>query len=190
MDRKLPPDELVGRETLLDFVRSRHRWILVALGAAGRPVVAPVSGAVGPDGQLLISTYPDRDPVRALGNDRRITVCVQSDHTGGAWVQIDGDATVTPVPDALDGLVDHYRAVSGEHPDWEQFRQTMVRQDRCLISFLPERWGPIATGAFPASVASIQARVDRAGSQLDGAAPEIDGAVDGGFAAVEGGSDR
>ena len=155
MARKLATEDLVDREGLLDFVRPRHQWLFVTLRADGRPQTSPVTGGVTDDGRLVVATYPSRDKVHNLERDPRATVCVLSDHFGGAWVQVDGTATVTHVPEAVEGMVDYFRAVSGEHPDWDEYRQAMVRQGKCLISVDIERWGPIATGGFPPSLASL-----------------------------------
>ena len=75
-------------------------------------------------------------------------------NTNGPWVQIDGDAEVLHMPEAADGLVDYFRGISGEHPDWEEYRAAMRVQDKSLIRITPTRWGPIATGGFPADVAA------------------------------------
>jgi len=80
-------------------------------------------------------------------------VCVLSDDFGGAWVQIDGVAEVLDLPEALEPLVDYFRCISGEHSDWDEYRQAMVRQGKSLIRVTIERWGPIATGGFPARLA-------------------------------------
>jgi hypothetical protein len=76
-----------------------------------------------------------------------------SDDFGGAWVQLDGAAEVLGLPAALDPLVDYYRSISGEHPDWDEYRLAMTEQGKCLIRATPTRWGPIATGGFPARLA-------------------------------------
>ena len=148
-------EDTVSLADLLDFVRPRNHWVLTTLRQDGRPQVSPVTGGVGPDGRLLIATYPMRDKVHNLRRDPRATVCVLSDHFGGAWVQVDGQATVSDVPDAVDGLVDYFRSISGEHDDWDDYRAAMVRQGKCLIAIDVERWGPIATGGFPAAVIPI-----------------------------------
>ena len=83
------------------------------------------------------------------------TICVLSDHFGGAWVQVDGRATVIDLPEALEGLVEYFRSISGEHPDWDEYRAAMVRQGKSLISIEVERWGPIATGGFPPAVVPL-----------------------------------
>jgi len=76
-----------------------------------------------------------------------------SDDFGGPWVQVDGTAEVLDVPEATDALVDYYRSVSGEHPDWAGYRAAMVAQGKSLLRVTPVRWGPVATGGFPARLA-------------------------------------
>ncbi len=160
MARKLATEDVVDRDELLDFVRPRHQWVLVTLRTDGRPQTSPVTGGVSPAGQLVISTYPERDKVVNLGRDARVSVCVLSDHFGGAWVQVDGRAAITYAPEAIDDMVEYYRAVSGEHPNWDEFRDAMARQGKCLITIDLERWGPIATGGFPPSLGSIDTLSD------------------------------
>lgn len=158
---KIATEDIVDLAGLLDFVRPRHQWVLTTMRQDGRPQISPVTGGVGPGGRLLIATYPSRDKVHNLGRDPRATVCVLSDHFGGAWVQVDGRATVTDVgheidgADAVDGLVEYYRAVAGEHDDWDEYRAAMIRQGKSLIAVDIERWGPIATGGFPAPVVPL-----------------------------------
>ncbi|MEM9133928.1 MAG: PPOX class F420-dependent oxidoreductase [Actinomycetota bacterium] len=155
MGRKLATEDVVELDELLAFVTDRHRWVLITLRADGRPQASPVTGGVTADGRLVVATYPSRDKVFNLRRDPRTTVCVMSDNFGGAWVQVDGLATVTDVPEAVEGMVAYYRAVSGEHPDWDEYREAMIRQGKCLISIDVERWGPIATGGFPPSIATL-----------------------------------
>ena len=76
-----------------------------------------------------------------------------SDDFGGAWVQVDGEAEVIDMPAAAEALVDYYRAIAGEHPDWDEYRQAMTDQGKSLVRIAPARWGPIATGGFPARLA-------------------------------------
>ena len=83
-----------------------------------------------------------------------VSVLVLSDDWNGPWVQVDGDAEVLHMAEAADGLVDYFRCISGEHPDWEEYREAMRIQDKSLIRITPTRWGPIATGGFPADVAA------------------------------------
>jgi PPOX class probable F420-dependent enzyme len=140
---------------LLDFVRPRHRMILVTRRADGSAQLSPVTGGVAGDGRIVISTYPERAKVRNLRRDPSCAVLVLSDEWNGAWAQVDGTAEVLdmPAPEAEDGLVDYFRRISGEHPDWDEYREAMRRQGKSLLRITAVRWGPIATGGFPARLA-------------------------------------
>ena len=92
-----------------------------------------------------------------------MSVCVLSDDWNGPWVQVDGDAEVLHMPEAEDALVEYFRCISGEHPDWDEYRAAMRLQNKSLIRVTPTRWGPIATGGFPEDVA---ARLDAELSRL------------------------
>jgi PPOX class probable F420-dependent enzyme len=142
----------VERDELLDFVRTRHHLLLVTTRADGRPQVSPVTGGVDAAGRIVIATYPDRAKVTNLRREPRASVLVLSDDFDGPWVQVDGTAEVLDMPDpeSEDGLVDYFRCISGEHPDWDDYRAAMRRQGKSLVRITPERWGPIATGGFPA----------------------------------------
>lgn len=152
--------ERVDRDALLEFVRPRHQWVLGTVKRSGWPQLSPVTGGVTADGHFTVATYPERDKCRNIRRNPNVTICVLSDQFGGAWVQVDGRAEVLDMPDALDGLVDYYRSVSGEHPDWDEYREAMGRQGKSLIRISPIEWGPIATGGFPASVASMMRFAD------------------------------
>jgi PPOX class probable F420-dependent enzyme len=142
----------VGREELLDFVRTRHHLVLVTTRADGRPQLSPVTGGVDTDGRIVVSTYPDRAKATNLRRDPRASVLVLSDEWNDAWVQVDGTAEVLDMPsqEAEDGLVEYFRCISGEHPDWDDYRSAMRKQGKSLVRITPDRWGPVATGGFPA----------------------------------------
>ena len=74
---------------------------------------------------------------------------IHSDDWNGPYVQLDGTAEVIDQPDAVEPLVDYFRSISGEHPDWDEYRQAMRDQGKSLIRVTIESWGPIATGGFP-----------------------------------------
>ncbi|GAA3417098.1 hypothetical protein GCM10018952_47830 [Streptosporangium vulgare] len=101
----------------------------------------------------MVSTYPERAKTSNARRDARVSVVVLSDDFDGPWVQVDGTAEVLDLPEALEPLVDYYRSISGEHPDWDEYRAAMTRQGKSLLRVTPERWGPIATGGFPARLA-------------------------------------
>jgi hypothetical protein len=83
-----------------------------------------------------------------------VSICVLSDDWNGPYVQVDGHAEVLDMPEAVEALVEYYRCIAGEHPDWDEYREAMRRQDKSLIRIHVERWGPIATGGFPARLVS------------------------------------
>jgi PPOX class probable F420-dependent enzyme len=125
----------VDRDALLDFVRTRHRLTLVTTRKNGRPQMSPVTGGVDAEGRIVVSTYPDRAKAVNLRRDPQVSVLVHSDDWDGPYVQVDGTAEVLdmPSPEAEDGLVEYFRCISGEHPDWDEYRQAMRRQGKSLI---------------------------------------------------------
>lgn len=153
MPRSIATTTTVDREGLLEFLRPRHHAVLITTRRDGRPQVSPNTCGVDTEGRLVISTYPERAKAANIRRDPRVSACVLSDEFGGAWVQVDGTAEVLDMPDALEPLVEYFRCISGEHPDWAEYRQAMVKQGKSLIRVTIERWGPIATGGFPARLA-------------------------------------
>ncbi|GGB67538.1 pyridoxamine 5'-phosphate oxidase [Knoellia flava TL1] len=153
MARTIATNDRVDLDELLDFVRSRHHMVLMTTRRDGRPQASPVTGGVDEQGRIVISTYPERAKTANARRDPRVTVLVLSDDFGGAWVQVDGDCEVLDMPEAVDALVDYYRCISGEHPDWDEYRQAMREQGKSLLRVTPTRWGPVATGGFPARLA-------------------------------------
>jgi PPOX class probable F420-dependent enzyme len=153
MSPSIATNTVVDRDELLDFVRPRHRLVLVTTRANGGPQLSPVTGGVDESGRIVISTYPERAKVANVRRTGVASVLVLSDEWNGPWVQVDGDAEVLDLPDALEPLVDYYRAISGEHPDWDEYREAMRRQGKALVRITPSSWGPVATGGFPARLA-------------------------------------
>ncbi|MBQ0895924.1 PPOX class F420-dependent oxidoreductase [Micromonospora sp. U56] len=153
MARTIASNTRVDRDALIDFIRPRHRVLLMTTRSDGRPQSSPVSFGVDAEGRLVISTYPERAKAANIRRDPRVSACVLSDDWDGPWVQVDGTAEVLDLPDALEPLVQYFRGISGEHPDWNEYRQAMVRQGKSLIRVTIESWGPIATGGFPARLA-------------------------------------
>jgi PPOX class probable F420-dependent enzyme len=151
MAPKIATAEEVGLSELLDFVRPRHRMVLSTFRADGSLQSSPVTGGVDQQGRLVIASYPQRAKSANIRRTPEASVVVLSDEFNGAYVQIDGDAEVIDVPDAVELLVDYYRAIAGEHPDWDEYRSAMLTQRKCVIRVTPQRWGPVATGGFPPS---------------------------------------
>ncbi|WP_405615618.1 PPOX class F420-dependent oxidoreductase [Streptomyces sp. NBC_01511] len=143
----------VALAELLEFVRPRHHAILLTTRSDGRPQGSPLTCGVDGSGRIVVSTYPERAKTRNAKRDPRASVIVLSDTWDGPWVQIDGTAEVLDVPESVEPLVEYFRDISGEHPDWDEYREAMVRQGKSIIRITPERWSPIATGGFPARLA-------------------------------------
>ncbi|WP_371479185.1 PPOX class F420-dependent oxidoreductase [Kitasatospora sp. NBC_00315] len=141
---------------LLDFVRPRHRAILLTRRSDGTPQASPLTCGVDDAGRIVVSTYPERAKVRNARRDASVSVVVLSDDWDGAWVQVDGDAEVIDTPESVEPLVEYYRNIAGEHPDWDEYRAAMVKQGKSLVRITPRRWGPIATGGFPSRLVEDQ----------------------------------
>lgn len=129
----------------LDFVRVNHKAVLATLKKDGTPSQSPVTVGVD-DGHVVISTRQTAYKVRHVRRDPRVWLCVFPDGFFGNWVQLAGAAEVVDLPEAMDGLVDYYRRISGEHPNWEDYRAAMVRDQRCLLRITIERAGPDVSG--------------------------------------------
>ncbi len=153
MARTIATNTRADREQLLEFLRPRHHAILMTTRRDGRPQSSPNTCGVDAEGRIVISSYPERAKVHNIRRDPRVSVCVLSQDFGGAWVQVDGTAEVLDLPEALEPLVEYFRVISGEHPDWDEYRRAMRDQGKCLIRVTIDAWGPIATGGFPARLA-------------------------------------
>jgi PPOX class probable F420-dependent enzyme len=142
----------VERAALLDFLRPRHRGVLLTRRSSGGPQLSPVTFGVDAEGRIVVSTYPQRAKVINARRVPAVSLCVLSDDFDGPWAQVDGEAEVLDLPDAVEPLVEYYRSISGEHPDWDEYRAAMVRQGKSLLRVSITGWGPIATGGFPPNV--------------------------------------
>ncbi|QCW50979.1 PPOX class F420-dependent oxidoreductase [Nocardioides dongxiaopingii] len=154
MPRKIATTTRVGLDELLDFARTRHRLVLVTQRADGSPQVSPVTGGVDQEGRIVVSTYPERAKAVNARRTPEVSVLVMSDEFDAEWVQVDGTCEVIDPPDSVEPLVDYFRCISGEHPDWDEYRQAMREQGKSLLRITPTRWGPIATGGFPPRLAT------------------------------------
>jgi PPOX class probable F420-dependent enzyme len=149
MARKLATTDRVDREALLEFVRPRHKGTLVTRRRDGSPQMSPVTCGLDAEGRVVVSTYPQRAKVVNLRRDPAVSMVIHSDDWDGPYVQVDGMAEVLDAPDSVEPLVEYFRCISGEHPDWDDYRAAMRAQGKSLIRVTIDRWGPIATGGFP-----------------------------------------
>ena len=127
--------------------------VLITTRADGGVQASPVTGGLDEHARIVISTYPERAKAANARRRPQVSVLVLSDSFNDAWVQVDGSAEVIDPPDSVEPLVDYFRCIAGEHPDWAEYRQAMLTQGKSLIRVTPTRWGPIATGGFPARLA-------------------------------------
>jgi PPOX class probable F420-dependent enzyme len=133
-------------EQAREFVRKNHRAVLATFRRDGTPQLSPVVADVDPDGMVVISSRETAMKTKNLRRDARATVCVMNDEFYGPWVLIDGQAAVVSLPEAMEGLVAYYRRVAGEHPDWDDYRAAMEREQRVLIRIHVDRAGPDRSG--------------------------------------------
>lgn len=127
-------------------IREQSHAVLSTLKADGSPQMSPVTVGVHDDGHLLVSSRETAYKVRHLRRDPRVWLCVFPDEFYGRWVQVAGRAEVVSLPVAMSGLEDYYRRLSGEHPDWEGYREAMRREQRVLLRIEVERAGPDRSG--------------------------------------------
>ena len=133
-------------ETARQFVREHHRAVLATRRADGGPQLSPVLVGVDAAGRVMISTRETALKTRNMRRDPHVSVCVMSDSFFGPWVQIEGLATLLSLPEAMEELVDYYRRVAGEHPNWDEYRQAMEKEQRVLVRITINRAGPDRSG--------------------------------------------
>jgi len=130
----------------VDFIRTNHRAVIATIRADGKPSLTPVAVAVDDDGKVVVSTRQGAMKVRHLRRVPYASIVVMADAFFGAWVQVEGPAEILELPAAMDGLVDYYREVAGEHPDWDDYRAAMESENRVLVRVTVERAGPNRAG--------------------------------------------
>jgi PPOX class probable F420-dependent enzyme len=127
-------------------IRRNAHAILATLRSDGTPQMTPVSVAIDDDGQAVVSSRETAIKVRNLRRTGRGWLCVITDAFYGPWVQVEGVVSIVSLPEAMEPLIDYYRRLSGEHPDWDDYRSAMERERRCLIRFDLTRAGPDRSG--------------------------------------------
>ncbi|MGH3328480.1 MAG: PPOX class F420-dependent oxidoreductase [Streptomycetales bacterium] len=128
------------------FIRANHRAVLTTLRGDGLPQLSPVLCTVDDTGRVVVSTRETAMKTRNLRRDPRVAVCVVNDGFFGQWIQVEGEAEIVPLPEAMDGLIAYYRSISGEHPNWDEYREAMHAEGRVLVRFPIARAGPDVHG--------------------------------------------
>ncbi|MGH8972911.1 MAG: PPOX class F420-dependent oxidoreductase [Acidimicrobiia bacterium] len=129
-----------------EFISKNHRAVLATYRADGSPQMSPVAADVDPEGMVVVSSRETAMKVKNLRRDERASVIVLSDSWYGPWVQVDGRAAIVSLPEAMEGLVEYYRRVAGEHDDWDEYRAAMEKERRVLIRISIDRAGPDKSG--------------------------------------------
>ena len=130
----------------LGFITTNDRGVLLTHRSDGGPQMSPIVAGIDSDGYIVVSSRATAYKVKNLRRDPRASVCMFTDGFYGRWVQIDGVAEIVRLPEAMDALIDYYRLLSGEHPDWDEYRAAMREERRVLIRISPERAGPTRSG--------------------------------------------
>jgi PPOX class probable F420-dependent enzyme len=128
------------------FLDAHSRSVLATRRLDGTPQLSPVAHAVDDQGVVMISSRETAYKVRNLRRDSHASLCAIDDRWYGEWIQVDGAATIISLPQAMEQLVDYYRRLRGEHPDWDEYRGAMEHDQRCIIQIKIERAGPDRRG--------------------------------------------
>ena len=136
---------MVDKADALSFVSENHRAVLATRRAAGDPQMSPVTVGVEDD-KIVISSRETAYKVRNIRKDPRVSLCVMNDGFFGHWIQVDGKADTLSLPDAMEPLVEYYRGIRGEHPDWDEYRSVMEQEKRLVIRITIEKVGPNRSG--------------------------------------------
>jgi PPOX class probable F420-dependent enzyme len=133
-------------EAAREHLRSNHRAVLATMRQDGTPQMSPVVCAVDDEGYVVVSTRETAMKTKNVRRDPRAWVCGFSDRFFGPWVAVEGNVEIVSLPAAMDGLVDYYRRVAGEHDDWDDYRAAMERERRVLLRIDITRAGPDHSG--------------------------------------------
>jgi PPOX class probable F420-dependent enzyme len=128
------------------FIQNNHRAVLATTRSDGSPQLSPITVGLDDEGHAIISTRETAMKVHNLRRHPRAWLCLLNDGFFGEWVQVEGDVEIVPLPEAMDLLEGYYRSISGEHPDWDEYRQAMVDQRRVILRMTIDRAGPSRTG--------------------------------------------
>jgi len=129
----------------LEFISRNHRAVLSTTRGDGRPQLSLV--AAGTEGDnVVISTRETAMKTKNLRERPQASLLVFTDAFYGDWVQVDGSVEVVSLPEAMDGLIAYYRQLSGEHPNWDEYRAAMEHERRVLLRITVESAGPDKAG--------------------------------------------
>jgi PPOX class probable F420-dependent enzyme len=132
-------------DSALEFIAHNHRAVLATSRADGNPQLSLVAAAVDDD-TVVVSTRETAIKTKNLRRRPRASMIVFTDNFYGNSVQVEGPVEVVSLPQAMEGLVAYYRQISGEHPNWDEYRSAMEQERRVLLRITVERAGPDTAG--------------------------------------------
>jgi PPOX class probable F420-dependent enzyme len=144
--RVIEHDGVMNLDKARDFIRDNHRAVMLTSHADGRPQMSPVIVGLDTEGNAIVSTRETAAKVRNLRENPQVTLCAMTDAFFGQWIQIEGTTEVVSLPEAMEILVNYYRDISGEHPDWDDYRAAMERDRRVILRIAITRAGPDVHG--------------------------------------------
>jgi PPOX class probable F420-dependent enzyme len=133
-------------ERAREFMRANRRAVLATTRSDGRPQLSPVIVRVADDGKIHISTRETAMKTKNLERDPHASLCVMNNGFFGEWIQAEGTVEIIRLPGAMDVLVDYYRQLAGEHPDWDDYKEAMRRDRRVIVAVTLTRAGPDTSG--------------------------------------------
>ena len=133
-------------DTARGFIGANHRGILLTCRSDGTPQMSPIIAGVDSDGYVIVSSRETAFKVKNLLRNPSTSLCMFTDGFYGGWVQVDGTAEIVALPEAMEPLIDYYRTLSGDHPDWDEYREAMRKERRVLVRISVERAGPTKFG--------------------------------------------
>ena len=124
------------------FAAENHHAVLATRRQDGSPQMSPVAVGVDGEGRIIISSRETAIKVKNLRRDPAASLCLLNDAFYGSWAQVEGPAEIVSLPEAMDGLVEYYRNVSGDHPDPD----ALVRELHVMPSAVIAGWFGVLDG--------------------------------------------
>ena len=129
-----------------EFVRGNHHGLLTTRTSDNGIQQSPVLVGVDDRGRFTVSSRETAYKTKNLRRDPWAFLCILPDSFFGDWITLTGNAEVLSLPDAMEPLVEYYRAVAGEHEDWDGYRESMRSEQRVLIRVNAISAGPDRAG--------------------------------------------
>lgn len=129
-----------------EFLRANHHAVMATYRSDGQVQLSPVLAAVDDAGRVLVSTRETAMKVHNLRRNPRMALCAFTDAFFGDWMQVEGEADIVSLPEAMEFLIDYYRRIAGEHADWDDYRAAMERERRVIVRMPIARVGPSVSG--------------------------------------------